>query len=585
MQRHLRTCINTGRKLKVMMKRLSEEQILALSKPHSDVRDRKHLESAESLQHYVELDSNPMPCNFEQCNLFFSSSADLEKHRKVHLPPLSCNECGRLFRVKRALLLHIQRHFPSRPYVCDVPGCTYLAKVYDDLKIHKRKVHPSILYKCRKCGKSIKSQLSYMQHMAKHDADTPPGVIKCIYEGCQLMFKYVEIMRKHFIKAHTSVKKLTKCSNGTSKKQSHSGDHLRKFAKDAHKNVKQFQCNECGNFLASKQTLASHIVTHWDWRPYKCDYPDCSYSAKRSQGLWQHKNRVHTLKRRFTCSHCGKMFERDWLKLHEENHKTSTPGVLKCLHVGCQEIFSTSSDLLAHMKRHMINECDVPAHVDLHKNAIFVPSFQLCGEGYHSISNLKQHNMQIHETGEPGVIKCAKKHCKQTFTSIADFKKHLNNHNELTCQLCGKILKSGARHYLKKHLENHNTDTPGIMKCIFWGCKLTFISATDLKQHAFKHWDVSLRPFACDFPQCNYTCRENNRLLQHKRHVHSSNLYTCDMCGKQFKHLLNVAQHFRKFHKIQQSEENPSLNVERPNNSEEKQELIFKCEIEEVVFD
>ena len=533
LQRHVRRCINTGRQLKLMVQRLSKEQVLASTKPHSGGSEihkcqSETLKNDKILQQHANLPLNPIPgefkCGFDQCNLSFSSSADFNEHKRVHIIQalkLSCNECGKFFHRKRLLMLHMQRHTHLRPHACDVLGCSYKAKVHEDLKAHKKKVHPSILYKCRKCGMSIKSQSFYMQHMIKHDTDTPPGVIKCIYEGCQLMFKCVEIMRKHFIKAHTSVKELTKCSNGLSEKQSLSGDDLRKFAKDAHKNVKQFQCNECGNFFASKQTLASHIVTHWDWRPFKCDYPDCSYSAKKSQGLWQHKNQVHTLERRLTCSHCGIIFkDRAWLKLHEENHKTSTPGVLKCLHVGCQEIFSTSSDLVAHMKRHI----------------------------------LRQNVFQV-------------------------------NSNEFTCQLCGKILKSGDRNYFKKHLESHNTDTPGVMKCIFWGCKLTFTSATDLKQHAFKHWDASLRPFACDFPQCNFASKLNKDLLKHKSHVHSSNLYTCDMCGKQFKHLSNVAQHFKKFHKIQQSEENPSLNVERPKNSEEKQELIFKCEIEEVVFD
>jgi uncharacterized C2H2 Zn-finger protein len=166
-------CIKTRRKLEVTVQRLSEEQILTLSKPHTDVRDREHLESAESLQHYVELDSNPMPgnfkCNFEQCNLFFSSSADLEKHRKVHFHALklSCNECGRLFRVKRTLLLHVQRHTHLRPHACDVPGCSYKAKVPIDLYMHKKKVHPSILYKCLECGKSIKSQANYKRHVAE----------------------------------------------------------------------------------------------------------------------------------------------------------------------------------------------------------------------------------------------------------------------------------------------------------------------------------------------------------------------------------------------------------------------------------
>jgi hypothetical protein len=56
------------------------------------------------------------------------------------------------------------------------------------------------------------------------------------------------------------------------------------------------------------------------------------------------------------------------------------------------------------------------------------------------------------------------------------------------------------------------------------------------------------------------------------------------MCDKQFKHLLYVAQHFKRYHLKQQSEENPNSTVERPETAEEQQEMVCKDEIEEVVF-
>jgi len=57
------------------------------------------------------------------------------------------------------------------------------------------------------------------------------------------------------------------------------------------------------------------------------------------------------------------------------------------------------------------------------------------------------------------------------------------------------------------------------------------------------------------------------------------------MCGKQFKNLSSLVRHLRRYHKIQQSEEDPNSAVESPKIAEEYQEVVCKDEIEEVVFD
>jgi KRAB domain-containing zinc finger protein len=576
LQNHLRRCIITGRQMKLIVQCLSEDQIFAETQPHSDDSQRpnchgEHLKSAEFL--HPTLIPDNIKCTFKNCSLIFPSSQDMKEHKETHCQAtkFQCDVCGKLISSKKYLPQHMNRHTHLRIFDCDVPGCSYLGMLYTDLQNHKKKVHTSILFTCLLCGKNIKMFENYKLHMAKHDTSDPPGIITCLYPKCKEVLK--------------------------------SAAHLRKHNKESHKDLKMFQCNDCDKCFPLKKTLARHVMVHWDWRPFKCDIPGCSYSAKVARHLQRHKDQMHTLDLFKCISHCGQTFKnRVSFKQHFEKHKTGGPGILKCPHIGCEETFTVLSDLKTHIRQHKLNKCDVPGCLFMSKvkldlcvhrkkvHSIWSHNCQLCGKGFDKSSHLVRH-VQFHETGEPGVIKCAKKHCKQTFTSIADFKKHLVNHenlfvqqNEFECQLCGKIIKSNRTNF-ERHVLNHETDTPGVLKCTYWKCKLTFTSATDLKQHYLGHWDVSLRPFACDFPQCNFAGTHKRSLYIHKRQVHSSNLYTCDMCGKQFKNLSSIAPHFMRRHLKQLSAEKPNPTDKRPTTAEKQQELICKDEIEEVVFD
>jgi KRAB domain-containing zinc finger protein len=433
-------------------------------------------------------------------------------------------------------------------------------------------VHASILYTCLLCGKNIKAHKNYKLHVANHNTETP-GLLKCLYPKCKILFKKVSDLQNH--------------------------------TKEAHEDVRKLHCNECDKLFAKKANLALHITNHWDWRPFKCDIPGCSYSAKVSYNLQRHKDVVHAMDLS-PCSYCGRMFkDRVKCKKHEEKHKTDTPGVFKCHHMDCQEFFSAPIDLRTHIEQHKFQKCDVPGclftskvirDLNAHRrkaHSIFVHNCKLCDKCFDQSSHLKRH-MQFHKTREPGVFKCAKKHCKQSFISVAEFKKHLDNHESLflqqnvsklntkkfECHLCSKIIK-GSRSQFQGHILTHETGTPGVMKCIHQGCKQkqTFTSATDLKQHALQHWNVSLRPFACDFPQCIYASKTDKDRLNHKRRVHSSKFYNCQMCGRQFKHLAYVTQHIKRQHKNQMNAENPNF------TANVSQEIVCKDEIEEMIVD
>jgi KRAB domain-containing zinc finger protein len=173
-------------------------------------------------------------------------------------------------------------------------------------------------------------------------------------------------------------------------------------------------------------------------------------------------------------------------KQHKEKHKTDTAAILKCIFNCCQETLSVPKDLMTHTKQLKIHKCDVPgclftskliSNMQVHRrivHSIFLHTCQLCGKGFDWTSNLKQHR-QSHETGEPGVIKCAKNRCKQKFNYVSDLKKHLNNHKSLflqqiksklnakeyVCQLCGKIIKNN-RSKFQAHVVKHETESPGV---------------------------------------------------------------------------------------------------------------------------
>jgi KRAB domain-containing zinc finger protein len=245
------------------VQRLTDEQLLALQTPNSVCSQSHecllcgvHLKSAKFLKSHADLHTTPIAgeikCAVGKCTLIFSSSEKLKQHRKVHFQALqfSCDVCGNLSTNKHNLQLHMKSHSQLRPHACDVPGCSFSGKIADSLNKHKKNVHSSILYTCLLCGKNIKSYENHKNHVASHNTKTP-GVIKCRYGKCKKLFQNAGNLRKHI--------------------------------KEAHEDNKQLKCNTCGKCFAVKGSLAIHVITHWDWRPFKCDTPSCSYSAKRSK--------------------------------------------------------------------------------------------------------------------------------------------------------------------------------------------------------------------------------------------------------------------------------------------------------------
>jgi hypothetical protein len=458
LQLHLRMCVNTGRILSISLQHLTDEQLPALEKPstndsqsHESQLCGEHVNSADVFSHVPPI-PDFIKCAVENCTLMFSSPDELGNHIKVHIPATqwSCDVCGRIFSNKLKLKLHMQRHSQLRPYNCDVPGCKYSAKVAVDLYTHKKKTHASFLFQCLLCGMNIKNHHFYKLHMAKHNTETP-GVFKCLHRNCKKLFR--------------------------------NGGDLRKHLQEVRRVKEKVQCEICSKYLSSKSLLLKHQLVHSEERHFKCEFERCFFLTKTLKGLQLHQANQHN---DLTCRYCNLKFIKDEssLRQHLSEHETDTPGVFKCLHIGCRETFTLPSDLISHMMQHKLHQCDVPgcqfttkykSNLLVHRryvHSINLHTCQLCNYVFNRTGDFNEH-MKSHETGDPGVIKCIRNQCKQTFTSGDDLKKHLERHTRSTsgdplknpgleCKSCIKVFK--CKWKLWRHVKKHESATPFLVR-------------------------------------------------------------------------------------------------------------------------
>jgi KRAB domain-containing zinc finger protein len=493
----------------VTMQRLTDKQLLALKKPKKSHDPSslecqlcgEHCTSVEYLQQHVDLHSTPLSgeikCAFLQCTRIFSSSTELKQHKKTHFvfSRVSCHFCGKLFCRKINLKVHIKRHITERSYVCDFPGCSFSAWFPDHLIFHKKMVHTSILYTCLLCGKDIKSIDCYQSHVASHNTEKP-GIYKCLVRRC---------------------KKLCK-----------DGDELKKHIKKVHEDVKKFQCNECGTRCVSKERLISHLLCHSDEKPFKCNVLGCTFSTKRSNTLIIHKKSVHT-DVNFTCCYCDKMFKRqDRFKLHMENHKTDTPGVFKCLRVGCTMTFTETLELRKHT-------------MDAHEGTKRYEC-QTCGQSTSSSSHLNRHIMRKHQNGK---MTCMIPGCWYTCDNSQEMEIHRTSEHAsyvfTSCHLCGKEYYSEA--LFQKHVEAHKTKKEGVFKCLDWKCKKTFTVPLDLMTHFKEHSGINKE---CDVPNCTFLSKSHRELQSHMATVHLISLQHCQLCGAGFEQSILLKRHLKR---------------------------------------
>ncbi|KAF7234930.1 hypothetical protein EYD10_18195 [Varanus komodoensis] len=305
-------------------------------------------------------------------------------------PTFKCSQCGKCYKQKRNLMIHLKMHSGEKPYKCMQCEKSFTRKAM--LSVHQRMHTGERPYQCLACRKRFTRRAGLRLHQRIHTGEKP---YQCT--ECGKRFRRSTGLTAHH-KIHTGEKPYT-CSV-CGKCFSHSA-HL-KVHQRIHTGEKPFRCSECGNSFRQRVHLTLHQRIHTGEKPYTCS--DCGKSFSQSIGLTSHQ-KVHMGKKPYACSECGKGFS--WklsLHMHQNIHTGDKP--YQCSECGKQ--FRCSRKLKIHQRIHTGQrpyQCSV------------------CGKSFIRSTHLTLHQ-RIH-TGEKPYT-CSE--CGKSFSHSSHFKRHQRIH-------------------------------------------------------------------------------------------------------------------------------------------------------------
>ncbi|XP_076174968.1 uncharacterized protein LOC143150516 [Ptiloglossa arizonensis] len=130
-----------------------------------------HLVAHERITHGIQdKRSKEFRCNV--CKKYFCSEESLRRHGESHERRYTCDHCGKKFREKYILKLHIRKHTGEKPYQCKV--CFRRYAELGVLRVHKLTHTGERPYVCNVCGRSFTQRCSMMIHYRKHPGNHPP---------------------------------------------------------------------------------------------------------------------------------------------------------------------------------------------------------------------------------------------------------------------------------------------------------------------------------------------------------------------------------------------------------------------------
>jgi len=202
----------------------------------------------------------------------------------------------------------------------------------------------------------------------------------------------------------------------------------------------------------------------------------------------KHFRSVQLKERRFACDVCNKMF---FKKSHRDRH-----------------------EILKHLKEKSF-------------------ACELCDMKFFRMETLTVHHRK-HTGNKPH--QCEK--CDNSFVTKGNLQRHMDSHLEsikdFQCIDCGKLFGSDRR--LKKHVASVHLH---VFPCTT--CTKTFSRKSDLERHIKSH--LGIKDFQCI--DCGKLFSEEWNLRQHVEivHLHSNEVFPCNICGKEFKYKTSLHTH------------------------------------------
>ena len=233
----------------------------------------------------------------EDCNYETSVKSNYVKHlntthSEVPKKMRMCNKCGKAFKSRCGLKLHLQTHEEDMQHECSFCDFKTPQKVnlVKHLAVkHKKDEHGEELKMNKACPlcpfKCVADYMLKSHMLRKHTAKE-----KMKYQCSQCDYASVEAaaLKKHVRFKHTNERPFM-CSICGFSTHTHSAMSRHKRS---HEQSKPYVCQTCGMAYADRKRLRDHQAVHGNVAlPFDCDF--CGYSTRRKDNLQAHVKRLH----------------------------------------------------------------------------------------------------------------------------------------------------------------------------------------------------------------------------------------------------------------------------------------------------
>lgn len=529
--------------------------------------------------------------------------------------PFACDQCGRTYRHAGSLVNHKNSHKTGQ-YYCSICNNTYSNQLA--MKNHLRTHFAFKRHSCQKCGKRFRAKRQLLVHVCANlrneGSNSRRGfksrLFKC--EECKQAFPSLKQLTAHKCDGTSVCSDQTNVStvkverpftcNICNRSYRHAGSLLNH--KNTHK-TGHYICTFCSKHFTNPMALRNHTRIHTQRKKYVC--LTCGKAFRLASILYNHQKVHNLVASHFICPACGKSFQgRSGLKRHRCcRGQGSASGVPhsdrgdKCFMCDlCGRSYRHAGSLLNHKKTHSENlhHCTLCLQTFPDLLSLQVHSQMKrqccpeCGKTFCLASHLQSH-MEVHSKGQSVVCSV----CQQSFSNTASLQQHQNIHhsaqglyesgvdaaedNGMTigaalkqeppplshiaekandtanaeekghvCEHCGRTYRHAGS--LLNHKNSHKT---GSFFCSV--CQKEFTNLMALKNHRRIHTEP--KRYQC--VECGKAFRVSAQLICHRRIHTKEKPFTCLLCDKSFSSKSNL-RHHQKMHQSNTNE--PPFNMD-----------------------
>ncbi|XP_047548794.1 histone H4 transcription factor isoform X2 [Lutra lutra] len=204
--------------------------------------------------------------------------------------------------------------------LCGWKGCTCTFKDCRKLREHLRSHTQEKVVACPTCGGMFANNTKFLDHI-RRQTSLDQQRFQCSH--CSKRFATERLLRDH-MRNHVNHYKCPLCDMTCPLPSS-----LRNHMRFRHSEDRPFKCDCCDYSCKNLIDLRKHLDTHSKEPAYRCDFENCSFSARSLCSIKSHYRKVHEgdSEPRYKCHVCDKCFTRgNNLTVHlREKHQFKWP--------------------------------------------------------------------------------------------------------------------------------------------------------------------------------------------------------------------------------------------------------------------